>query len=253
MTAASNQLPLRPGEGRGEGSRPRRPRVNRADGNASGPFSLFPIPSRMRTFYRILRYFSQVFFVLYFRGRVFGLRNVPQTGPVLLACNHQSFFDPVSSTLALHREGNYMARDTLFANRLFKRFIESLNAFPVRRGAADIGAVKEILRRLKDGKLVVVFPEATRTRDGRIGAINPNSLLIAKKARATIVPCVIDGAFEAWPRTAVVPRPVRMYVSYCDPITVSQVQAWPIEQITAAVAERMGRTLNQLRNLRQQA
>jgi len=193
----------------------------------------------MRLYYRILRYLCQIFFVLFFRGRVFGLHNVPRTGPVLLACNHQSFFDPISSTLALHREGNYMARDTLFLNPLFKRLITSVNAFPVKRGAADVGAVKEILRRLKAGRLVVVFPEATRTRDGQIGTINPNSLLIAKKTKATIVACVVDGAFEAWPRTALFPRPVRMYVTYCEPITARQVAEWPIERIAEAVTERL--------------
>src|SRR5262245_27958504 len=114
----------------------------------------------MRLYYRILRYLAQMILILYFRGRVFGLKNVPNEGGVLLACNHQSFFAPVSSTLALYREGNYMARDTLFLNPLFKRLIESLNAFPVKRGASDVGAVKEIMRRLKDGKIVVVFPEA---------------------------------------------------------------------------------------------
>src|SRR4030095_8197153 len=125
--------------------------------------------SHMRIYYRILRYFAQMLFTLYFRGRVFGLKNVPNEGGVLLACNHQSYFDPVSVTLPLYREGNYMARDTLFVNPHFKRLIESLNAFPVKRGASDVGAVKEIMRRLKDGKIVVVFPEATRTRDGEIG------------------------------------------------------------------------------------
>ena len=205
----------------------------------------------MRFYYRILRYFAQALFILYFRGRVFGLRNVPQTGPVILACNHQSFFDPVSSTLALYREGNYMARDTLFANPLFKRLIESLNAFPVKRGAADVGAVKEILRRLKAGKLVVVFPEATRTRDGQIGSINPNSLLIAKKAGAAIVPCVIDGAFEAWPRTVKVPRPVRMHVTYCEAVSVEQARDWPIERIADVVRDRLVLTLARSRARRQ--
>lgn len=196
-------------------------------------------PGRVRLYYRVLRYLAQIFFVFYFRGRVFGIRNVPPTGPVLLVCNHQSFLDPISSTVAIRRECSYMARDTLFVNSHFKRLIESLNAFPVKRGAADVGAVKEILRRLKNGRLVVVFPEATRTRDGEISEINPNSLLIAKRARAVIVPTVVDGAFEAWPRTAFFPRPVRMHVTYCEPISVNEVVDWPIERIAESVTRRM--------------
>jgi 1-acyl-sn-glycerol-3-phosphate acyltransferase len=197
----------------------------------------------MRLYYRILRYIAQAVFVLYFRGRVFGLRNVPLSGGVVLACSHQSFFDPVSSTLALYREGNYMARDTLFAHPLFRRLIESLNAFPVKRGVADVGAVKEILRRLRDGKIVVVFPEATRTRDGSIGPINANSMAVAKRAQAAIVPTVIDGAFEAWPRTQRWPRPRMMYVSYAEAITPRQAAEWPVERIAETVARRLRETL----------
>jgi len=207
----------------------------------------------MRPYYRVLRFLAQSFFVIYFRGRVFGLRNVPRRGPVLLACNHQSFFDPVSSTLALPREGNYMARDSLFRHPLFRRLIESLNAFPVKRGAADVGAVKEMLRRLKDGKLVVVFPEATRTRDGRIGEINANSLAVAKKVGAAIVPTVIDGAFEAWPRSQAAPSPGVMHVTYARAISPSEVQAWPIERIAEEVAGRLGRTLEESRRRRGRA
>jgi 1-acyl-sn-glycerol-3-phosphate acyltransferase len=204
----------------------------------------------MRLFYRFMRFWSRAVFVLYFRGRVFGLRSVPKTGAVLIACNHQSFFDPVSAGVALSREGHFMARDTLFHNPYFKRLIESLNAFPVRRGAADVGAVKEILRRLKDGRLVVLFPEATRTRDGTIGDINANSLALAQRAGAAIVPTVIDGAFEAWPRTQLLPSPRATYVTYCEPLTVEQVRDWPIEQIVQAVGQRMAQALDESRKKR---
>lgn len=212
-----------------------------------------PGPAGMRLYYRFMRCLSQLAFVLYFRGRVFGLRNVPLKGGVVLACNHQSFFDPLSATLAIHREGNYMARDTLFTNPLFGRLIRSVNAFPVKRGAADVGAVKEILRRLKDGKAVLVFPEATRTRDGRIGPINVNSMALAKRAGAAVVPTVVDGAFEAWPRDRLLPRPRRMYVTYAEPITPEQVQDWPAERIAETVAARMRSALEESRRRRRLA
>ncbi|RIK64551.1 MAG: 1-acyl-sn-glycerol-3-phosphate acyltransferase [Planctomycetota bacterium] len=207
----------------------------------------------MRLYYRFLRLLAHGFYVFYFRGRVFGLRNVPQSGGVLLASNHQCFFDPVATTLALHREGNYMARDTLFLNPWFRRLIESLNAFPVRRGAADIAAVKEIMRRLRDGRIVVVFPEATRTHDGSIGQINANSLAIAKKTCIAIVPTVVDGAFEAWPRTRKFPRPGRMYVTYAPAITPQEVEAWPLEKITETVTQRLHEAMERSRRMRRNA
>lgn len=193
----------------------------------------------MRLYYRFLRLLAQALHVLYFQGRVFGISNVPDSGGVLLACNHQSYFDPVLVTLPLYREGNYMARDTLFRQRHFRMLIESLNAFPVKRGAGDVGAVKEILRRLKAGKVVVVFPEGTRTVDGNLGEINSNTLLIAKKAGVAIVPTVIDGAFDSWPKGQLLPAPARMYVSYCEAILPDQVEKLTIEEITSIVSQRL--------------
>lgn len=218
--------------------------------NPDLPPSQEPPAQPKHPLYWFLKYVAQIGYVLYFKGRVFGLKNVPQTGGVLLACNHQSFSDPVCAAIALNREASFMARDTLFLNPYFSRLISSLNAFPVKRGAADVGAVKEILRRLKAGKLVVVFPEGTRTMDGKIGKINANSLLIAKKARAAIVPTVIDGAFEAWPRTQLLPSPHRMYVTYCEAITAAQVEDWPIERTTETVQKRMHAALAQSQAMR---
>ena len=178
------------------------------------------------------------FFALW-RVRIFGLRNVPNSGGVLLACNHQSFLDPVLVTLALYREGNFMARDTLFVNRHFRRLIESLNAFPVKRNTADVGAIKEIMRRLKDGRVVVTFPEGTRTEDGTIGELLEGSLMVAKRTGATIVPTVIDGAFEAWPKGEKLPHPGRVSVAYGAPIDAGSMDRLSVEELTAMTRERM--------------
>lgn len=173
----------------------------------------------MRFWYRFCRLLAHIGFVFYFRGRAFDYSRVPLTGGVILASNHQSFLDPVLAGVALERECDFMARDTLFTNPRFRYLIESLNAFPVKRGAADVGAIKETLRRLKSGRLIVVFPEATRTTDGSIAQMQPGIILIARKARVPIVPTLILGAFEAWPRTSPFPLPRRIVVAYDHPIS----------------------------------
>lgn len=173
----------------------------------------------MRLGYRFGQIICQTLFVAFFRGRVFGTRYVPRTGGVLLVCNHQSFFDPVLATLALPRECHYMARDTLFHHPLLRRLIVWLNAFPIKRGAADVGAIKETLRRLKAGRLVVTFPEATRTADGSIGPMHAGVILLARKAGVPVVPCAILGAFEAWPRQARRPGLHPVIVAYGPPLT----------------------------------
>jgi 1-acyl-sn-glycerol-3-phosphate acyltransferase len=172
----------------------------------------------MRLWYRFCRMWCGLGFRLAFSGRVYGRENVPRRGGVLLVSNHQSFLDPVLATLALDRECDYMARDSLFANRWFRRLIESLNAFPIKRGTGDVGAVKETLRRLRAGRLIVAFPEATRTYDGGIGSMQPGAVLVARKAAVPIVPTLIHGAFEAWPRHARLPRPRPIIVAYDRPI-----------------------------------
>lgn len=172
----------------------------------------------MRRSYRICRYTAQVLFIALFRGRVFGARHVPLHGGVLLVSNHQSFLDPILATLAIPRECNYMARDTLFHHPVLRRVIEFLNAFPVKRDTADVRAVRETLRRLKRGQVVLTFPEATRTCDGSVGPMRAGVVLLARKARVPIIPLLILGAFESWPRGAKLPRPHPVLVAYAEPV-----------------------------------
>lgn len=193
----------------------------------------------MKPFYRFCRFFCQWFCILFFRARLFGRPNVPASGGVFLVCNHQSFFDPILVTMALAREGNYMARDTLFRNPLFRRLITSVNAFPIRRNAADFSAVKETLRRLRAGRMVVTFPEGTRTRDGAVGRFLPGAAALAIKAHCTLVPVRIDGAFRSWPRHQSLPKPAQVHISYGEPFTPEQVRGYNAQQLTDLVRERI--------------
>jgi 1-acyl-sn-glycerol-3-phosphate acyltransferase len=196
-------------------------------------------PPTMRLGYRIIRGILQALHIFLCRGRVFGLRHVPVVGGVLLVSNHESFLDPIVATLAIPRECNYMARDTLFRHPLFGRLIAYVNAFPVKRDTADIGAIKETLRRLKAGKVVLTFPEGTRTRDGRIGAMRAGVVLLARKARVPVVPTLVLGAFESWPRSSPLPRPHPILVAYGEPLYVHEHPEWDDEQCVALVRARI--------------
>jgi 1-acyl-sn-glycerol-3-phosphate acyltransferase len=156
-----------------------------------------------------------------------------------LVSNHQSFLDPMLAALALPRECSYMARDSLFRHPLFGRLIAYYNAYPVKRDTADIGAIKETLRRLKAGKVVLTFPEGTRTRDGRIGEMRAGVILLARKTRVPLVPTLILGAFEAWPRTSRLPRPRPVLVAYGPPLYTHEHPDWDDAQCVAVVRERL--------------
>ena len=150
---------------------------------------------------------------VFFSLKVRGAENFPSQGGVLVACNHQSFLDPIIVALANRRPVAFMARDTLFKNRLFGWFISHLNAFPVRRGTPDREALREAVTHLRAGSALLLFPEGRRSDDGRLGEMQPGSAMLAHRANVPIVPAVIKGAFEAWPRTRKLPRPRRITIT----------------------------------------
>jgi 1-acyl-sn-glycerol-3-phosphate acyltransferase len=168
--------------------------------------------------YLIAKWICRAFFVLVFWTKRYDPRNVPAAGAVIIASNHQSYFDPVIVGSCNRRIMQYMARDTLFRNRMFGRLIRTFNAFPVKRGATDVTAIKHSLRLLREGKALLLFPEGTRTADGRIGPAQPGVVALARRSRAPIVPVAVDGVYEAWPRGQRLPRWARFHVAYGEPL-----------------------------------
>jgi 1-acyl-sn-glycerol-3-phosphate acyltransferase len=201
----------------------------------------------MRWWYRLWQYASQVVFSACLGFRTYGRENIPKTGPVLLLSNHQSFLDPILCGAGLPRELDYIARDSLFRNRWFARYIRSLNAFPIQRDQADLAAVRSIIKRLRTGRAIVLFPEATRTPDGRIRPIKGGFDLIMRKANAPAVPVVIDGAYEVWPRTQRFPCLGRITVTFGEPITPEQTRILRREELVELFNNRFREMQNRIR------
>jgi len=200
--------------------------------------------SRIRrvSWYGFLQVLCQWLSILAFRIRVIGASNVPQEGAVLLVSNHQSYLDPVLVGVGLSREIHYMARSSLFRNKWFGRLITSLNAFPLKREGRDMRALRRAVRLLREGKVVLVFPEGTRTSTGAIQPLRRGFSLIARQGRAAIVPVAIEGAFRAWPRKRPYPR--------SGPITVSFGKSIPFEVYSRMSSEGIRRQVeNRLREL----
>lgn len=189
--------------------------------------------------YRFWRQLAGFLFVLVFGLRVHHRRRFPRTGGVLVVANHQSYLDPILAAAGMPRTFHPMARESLFRFAPFRWLIGSLYAFPVRRGTADLAAVKEALRRLRAGGVVLMFPEGTRTRDGSIGPMHGGPAVIAARAGVPIVPMVIDGAFEAWPRTCRLPRPHPIRVACGRAVSVGGAGAGDPEAVMAEVRRQM--------------
>jgi 1-acyl-sn-glycerol-3-phosphate acyltransferase len=169
-------------------------------------------------------------FTLFFGIRFYGRENIPRNGGVLLLCNHQSFLDPLLCGAGADRQLCYVARDTLFKNPAFKWLIESVNASAIKRDTADIAAMKMLIEKLKAGNGVVLFPEGTRTNDGKIADIKPGFGLLSRRANVPVIPVLIDGAFECWPRTKKIFSPRRINVVYGEPISPEKIKSLGDEQ-----------------------
>jgi len=195
--------------------------------------------------FRFARWCCKIFCRFFFRMHFQGLENIPKEGAFLLISNHQSFLDPPFCGIALDRPMYFLARDSLFANRFFGWLISSVNTIPVRRGEADLSAMKTIIAKLKEGRGVCLFPEGTRTRDGKITPFKPGLGLLCRRGRAAVVPVVIDGAFECWPRhKKIFSRGSEITVCYGKCITAEEVSKMGDREL----AETLTHTLRQMQN-----
>ncbi len=194
---------------------------------------------QMGTFwYCLMRRIFHVVVSAYGKVRVFNRRVEPVSGGAVYICNHQSYLDPILVSYALKRPMNYMARDTLFG-KIFGPMIRSVNAFPVKRGTADTGALKEAMRRLKANSQVAIFAEGTRTTDGRIAPLLPGAMLLAQRAAQWTVPVVIDGAIECWPRWQKLPSPGNIIVQYGKPIPREVAASMKPAELAAMIRRQM--------------
>jgi 1-acyl-sn-glycerol-3-phosphate acyltransferase len=164
--------------------------------------------------WHVVRFFGR--FLL--GAKFFGDHNLPRQGAVLICSNHQSYLDPILVGMASHRRLNYLARESLFRSAPFRWLIQFYNAIPIQRDGLGIGGLKETLRRLKRGEVVLVFPEGTRTPDGSVQPLKPGFCSVARRADATLVPVAIDGAFEAWPRNRRLPSFSRITIEFGRPL-----------------------------------
>ena len=150
---------------------------------------------------------------------MYNAERLPDTGAFILAGNHISFLDPPFFGLACKREAFYMARDTLFRNPLAGWILRSWHCVPIKRDKGDIGAMRTVLRMLDEGKAVLMFPEGTRSPDGKLQEPRAGIGMIIAKANVPILPMRIFGTERALPRGVSLPRPARVQIKFGAPFT----------------------------------
>ena len=159
-----------------------------------------------RRWYDLVFWVSFLTYTFGWSLRVAGRRNMPCSGPVLLIANHQSYLDLLAIGLTSRRYAFYLAKATLFENRILAGVIRSLGAVPIDLAGFSRDGLRATAQLLDEGKVVVVFPEGERTPDGALHDFKPGVTLLLKKLRAAVVPLGIAGAYHAWPRQAGLPR-----------------------------------------------
>jgi len=170
----------------------------------------------------LVRWMFRLLCMLFFRMRTYGRENIPSKGPFLLISNHQSYLDPVLCACPIKRRVGFLARESLFTHWLFGGMIRSLGTIPLKLGEADISAMRKVIDVLKEGRGVCLFPEGTRSIDGRITPFKPGFGLLCRRGKAAVVPVVIDGAFESWPRHKKLFSPGSIVVCYGKAISAEQ-------------------------------
>ncbi|MFG0258826.1 MAG: lysophospholipid acyltransferase family protein [Phycisphaerales bacterium JB041] len=197
--------------------------------------------------WRFFQLACDVFLTVFYRLRVRGQGVLPAEGPVLIAANHESYLDPPAIGCRIrNRQIDFVARQGLWANRHLGRFFAFLNSIPVAEEGPDTAAIKEIIRRLRMGRCVMIFPEGSRTSTGEVQPFKRGVAVLVKRAQCPVVPAALDGAFEAWPRHKAGPRlwrAPRIRVRFGDPIPYDELMADGAEAALARV-EREVRALH---------
>lgn len=143
----------------------------------------------MTRVYGIFHYLTLTIYDACFRGEVAGLENIPGDEAFIIASNHASHLDPPIVGAQVSRQMAFFARRTLWNSPIARWWLDTVGTIPVDRdGASDVGAIRNVLRTLQSGKGLILFPEGTRSPDGRLQSAKPGVGLIACRSGVPVVP-----------------------------------------------------------------
>ena len=149
----------------------------------------------------------ELYMRLVHRIRLFGVSRIPDSGPLILVSNHQSYFDPiVNSIQASRRPFTAIAGSHLVKFKPFGLLLKSWGTVFVSASAGDKGALKAAVEELKKGRAVLIYPEGSRTPDGLVQPFEKGLLLLVRRSKAPVLPIGIEGAYDVWPKGRTFPR-----------------------------------------------
>ncbi len=200
-----------------------------------------------RIWHEFGRFISVGIVWLMYRVKVYGKENIPQDGAVLILSNHQSFLDIMLCQGWLRRPFYYVPRDTLFVG-FWGWMIDSFYTIPINQEQVGIKSMRAIIDVLKHGHIVCLYPEGGRTLDGKIDETKPGFSLLVRRSGAVMLPMVIDGIFERWPRGQKYPKfGGRVGVMYGKPIPADHIKEIGEEKFITEFNKTLHKMHNDLR------
>ena len=186
--------------------------------------------------YRIAHIMVRTLAKIFFRLRVVGGANVPKEGGVVVAANHNSYWDIPLLGCSLSRRADNIAKNELFRNRIVAFIFRRLGGFPVRRGTIDRAAIGEAVGRLKAGRLLAIYPEGTRSKDGRLLPPKPGIGMVVAQSGAKVVPAFIRGTGPArlfHPVTIVFGKPL----DFKDQVDLAEKEGRNLKEVYVTISQ----------------
>ncbi|QUH21676.1 lysophospholipid acyltransferase family protein [Alkaliphilus sp. B6464] len=191
-------------------------------------------------FYKVVKNSIRFILSLIYRVEIQGKENIPMEGKSIVCSNHFNLLDPVFIGTCLPRKINYMAKEELFSNKIFALILNKLGVFPVKRGGADISAIKTALKILKNEEVFGIFPEGTRSKTGEMLEAKPGLAMIAIKSQSSIIPVAIIGNYKPFSKIKIIiDKPINFSDYYDQKISIEEYQ-----QLSQSVLEHIKKLMN---------
>jgi len=191
---------------------------NRETIKRNAPWAIMLDIGKKSYFLRSLRGTIYLVMRILFRIEHRGWERIPMNGPLLIAANHVTYFDPFWIGVRIYRTLRFMAWDKLFQFPLSGCLFRWLGAFPVNLENPGYASYKTALKVLRDGECVMIFPEGGRSPDGRLMPFKEGVAHLAFRAGAAVMPVVVRGGAKVWSSKMLFPRPAKVIVEYLNPI-----------------------------------
>lgn len=172
-------------------------------------------------------------FAIWHGLKVLGVENMPATGGAILACNHISHLDPPAVGAATPRRMRYVAKEELFRQFFLSWYLPSIGVIPIKRGGGGSEMLEMAAEAVRDGDLVTMFPEGTRSRTGYPGEPRTGVIVLAAMTEAPVVPARVSGTYDCMPPGSRLPRPGPIQVAFGEPIR------WPSGELDTRNREQM--------------